>query len=233
MTLATQTDRIIDARGMPCPGPLMALIGAIRESEVGDAITVLSTSTSSWRALRTQARISVLEPWSVERTVIASPTSLSRIAPIRAIRGPGQGMPRASMIRSVCVASVIVPTSSDECHRAVGRGDERGHTLHVVDQGVEVVLRDAEHLHRERAGVNAHLADLLRLAEELAPVLGPLALHELVPPLAGLGGHPVVLEHPVGAERVEGPVLEEHVHLAAHGRRSHGQHTSRVQLVVG
>jgi tRNA 2-thiouridine synthesizing protein A len=47
MTLATQTDRFIDARGMPCPGPLMALIGAIREGEVGDAITVLSTDQGS------------------------------------------------------------------------------------------------------------------------------------------------------------------------------------------
>jgi tRNA 2-thiouridine synthesizing protein A len=47
MTLATQTDRIIDARGMPCPGPLMALIGAIREGEVGDAITILSTDQGS------------------------------------------------------------------------------------------------------------------------------------------------------------------------------------------
>ncbi|HET7869592.1 MAG TPA: sulfurtransferase TusA family protein [Actinomycetota bacterium] len=47
MTLATLTDRTIDARGMPCPGPLMALIGAIREGEVGDAITVLSTDQGS------------------------------------------------------------------------------------------------------------------------------------------------------------------------------------------
>lgn len=47
MTLATHVDRIIDARGMPCPGPLMALIGAIREGEVGDAITVLSTDQGS------------------------------------------------------------------------------------------------------------------------------------------------------------------------------------------
>jgi tRNA 2-thiouridine synthesizing protein A len=36
-------DRSIDARGLPCPGPLMSLIGAVRESEVGAVIEVLSS----------------------------------------------------------------------------------------------------------------------------------------------------------------------------------------------
>lgn len=39
--------RSIDARGMPCPGPLMSLIGAIRESQVGDVIEVLSSDEGS------------------------------------------------------------------------------------------------------------------------------------------------------------------------------------------
>lgn len=39
--------RSIDARGMPCPGPLMSLIGAIREGAVGDVIEVLSTDEGS------------------------------------------------------------------------------------------------------------------------------------------------------------------------------------------
>lgn len=43
----TQVDRTIDARGMPCPGPLMSLIGAIREGEVGEVIEVLSTDEGS------------------------------------------------------------------------------------------------------------------------------------------------------------------------------------------
>ena len=43
----TQIDRVIDARGMPCPGPLMSLIGAIRESEVGAVIDVWSTDPGS------------------------------------------------------------------------------------------------------------------------------------------------------------------------------------------
>ncbi len=43
----TQTDRTIDARGMPCPGPLMSLIGAIREEDVGTVIEVLSSDEGS------------------------------------------------------------------------------------------------------------------------------------------------------------------------------------------
>ncbi len=39
--------RSIDARGMPCPGPLMSLIGAIREGAVGDVIEVLSSDQGS------------------------------------------------------------------------------------------------------------------------------------------------------------------------------------------
>jgi TusA-related sulfurtransferase len=39
--------RTIDARGMPCPGPLMSLIGAIREGAVGDVIEVLSSDEGS------------------------------------------------------------------------------------------------------------------------------------------------------------------------------------------
>jgi tRNA 2-thiouridine synthesizing protein A len=39
--------RSIDARGMPCPGPLMNLIGAIREGGIGDVIEVLSSDEGS------------------------------------------------------------------------------------------------------------------------------------------------------------------------------------------
>jgi TusA-related sulfurtransferase len=37
----------IDARGMACPGPLMALIGAIRQGQVGDVIEVWSADQGS------------------------------------------------------------------------------------------------------------------------------------------------------------------------------------------
>jgi tRNA 2-thiouridine synthesizing protein A len=39
--------RSIDARGMPCPGPLLSLIGAIREGAIGDVIEVLSSDEGS------------------------------------------------------------------------------------------------------------------------------------------------------------------------------------------
>lgn len=47
MSSATDVTRSIDARGMPCPGPLMSLIGAIREGQVGDVIEVLSADEGS------------------------------------------------------------------------------------------------------------------------------------------------------------------------------------------
>jgi TusA-related sulfurtransferase len=47
MATATDITRSIDARGMPCPGPLMSLIGAIREGTVGDVIEVLSSDEGS------------------------------------------------------------------------------------------------------------------------------------------------------------------------------------------
>jgi TusA-related sulfurtransferase len=39
--------RIVDARGSFCPGPLMELIRAIRESEVGAVLAVRSTDSGS------------------------------------------------------------------------------------------------------------------------------------------------------------------------------------------
>jgi TusA-related sulfurtransferase len=39
--------RTIDARGSFCPGPLMELIRAIKESEIGDTIAVWSTDRGS------------------------------------------------------------------------------------------------------------------------------------------------------------------------------------------
>lgn len=61
----TEVTRSIDARGMPCPGPLMSLIGAIRESAVGDVIEVLSSDPGSatdipaWVTKASQEMVSV------------------------------------------------------------------------------------------------------------------------------------------------------------------------------
>lgn len=39
--------RTVDARGSFCPGPLMELIRAVRETQVGDVIAVLSSDKGS------------------------------------------------------------------------------------------------------------------------------------------------------------------------------------------
>jgi tRNA 2-thiouridine synthesizing protein A len=44
---ATSITRTVDARGSFCPGPLMELIRAIRESQVGDVIAVYSSDKGS------------------------------------------------------------------------------------------------------------------------------------------------------------------------------------------
>jgi tRNA 2-thiouridine synthesizing protein A len=44
---STTTTRVGDARGSFCPGPLMELIRAIRESEPGQVIAVYSTDSGS------------------------------------------------------------------------------------------------------------------------------------------------------------------------------------------
>ena len=43
----TQATEVIDARGMACPGPLLSLIGAIRQGTVGDVIEVWSSDQGS------------------------------------------------------------------------------------------------------------------------------------------------------------------------------------------
>jgi TusA-related sulfurtransferase len=44
---AISSTRIVDARGSFCPGPLMELIRAIREGQVGDVIAVYSSDKGS------------------------------------------------------------------------------------------------------------------------------------------------------------------------------------------
>lgn len=42
-----QVEKSIDARGMACPGPLMNLIGAIRQGQAGQVFEVLSSDEGS------------------------------------------------------------------------------------------------------------------------------------------------------------------------------------------
>ncbi|MHB9146264.1 MAG: sulfurtransferase TusA family protein [Symbiobacteriia bacterium] len=44
-----RVDRLVDARGSFCPGPLMELIRAFKAAQVGEVIGVLSTESGSAR----------------------------------------------------------------------------------------------------------------------------------------------------------------------------------------
>jgi TusA-related sulfurtransferase len=72
----TDITRSIDARGMPCPGPLMSLIGAIREGHVDDVIEVLSSDEGSrsdipaWVAKAGHDLVEVVEDEGFARFVI-------------------------------------------------------------------------------------------------------------------------------------------------------------------
>lgn len=74
--MATEVTRSIDARGMPCPGPLMTLIGAVREGEVGDVIEVLSTEEGSktdipaWIAKAKHEMVEVIEEGDHTRFIV-------------------------------------------------------------------------------------------------------------------------------------------------------------------
>src|SRR5581483_4902860 len=108
--------------------------------------------------------MSVFDPSSLESTSNVSPTTPCRMAPIRFMSGPGHAMPRASIVLSIC--TVLISNSSHEKDLAVaGRGHECGDALDAVHDRVEVGPRQVEHVHRQRAGLDVDVADLLRLLE--------------------------------------------------------------------
>jgi tRNA 2-thiouridine synthesizing protein A len=43
----TQAEKTVDARGAACPGPLMDLVGAIREVDSGTVVALLSDNDQS------------------------------------------------------------------------------------------------------------------------------------------------------------------------------------------
>ncbi len=73
---ATEVKKSIDARGMPCPGPLMTMIGAVREGQVGDVIEVLSTEEGSktdipaWIAKAKHELVEVIDEGDYTRFVV-------------------------------------------------------------------------------------------------------------------------------------------------------------------
>ena len=69
-------DKSIDARGMACPGPLMNLIGAIRQGHVGQVFEVLSSDEGSrtdipaWVAKAKQELVEVREDQGFVRFIV-------------------------------------------------------------------------------------------------------------------------------------------------------------------
>jgi len=72
----TVITRSIDARGMPCPGPLMSLIGEVRNGTVGDVIEVLSSDDGSatdipaWVAKAGHELVEIVEEQGFRRFVV-------------------------------------------------------------------------------------------------------------------------------------------------------------------
>jgi tRNA 2-thiouridine synthesizing protein A len=71
-----QVDQSIDARGMACPGPLMSLIGAIRQGTVGNVYEVLSSDAGSatdipaWVAKAKHEMVSVIPEDGYRRFIV-------------------------------------------------------------------------------------------------------------------------------------------------------------------
>ncbi len=77
MTLTAPTiTKSIDARGMACPGPLLGLIGAIRQGQVGDVYEIISSDAGSktdipaWIAKAKHELIGVVEDTGFTRFVV-------------------------------------------------------------------------------------------------------------------------------------------------------------------
>jgi TusA-related sulfurtransferase len=77
MTLSElEVTKSIDARGMACPGPLLALIGAIRQGQVGDRFEVLSSDAGSktdipaWIAKAKHQLVEVVEDSGFVRFIV-------------------------------------------------------------------------------------------------------------------------------------------------------------------
>src|SRR5688572_23776122 len=110
--------------------------------------------------------MSVRDPWSLDSTSMTSPTLARRMAPISVMRGPGQAIPLASMVFAAAIVGMT--DLLNESDRVTRVREERGDALHVVDERIEVVLDRSEELKGQRADVDPHVTEILRLAEGVA-----------------------------------------------------------------
>src|SRR6266542_1922917 len=94
------------------------------------------------------------------------------MAPMSVSSGPGHAIPRASIDRVTRTSvSVMCCLLYERDGAARGVTHERRDAFDLVHERIEVVLRDPEHLHRLGARGHLHRAEILRLAQDLAPVL--------------------------------------------------------------
>jgi hypothetical protein len=124
----------------------------------------------------------------------------------------------------------------DECDRTGRRvGHEGSDAFDVVDERIEVLVSDVEKLHREGAGVDLHVADVLGLPEELAPVAraGQARAHQDRAARSSFGRGAVPRIDLPATEGVKGPVLQEHVDRPAHRRGAGGEDRGGAQAVIG
>jgi tRNA 2-thiouridine synthesizing protein A len=77
MTLAAPAiTKSIDARGMACPGPLLGLIGLIRQGQIGDVYEVISSDAGSrtdipaWVAKAKHELVEVIEDDGFARFIV-------------------------------------------------------------------------------------------------------------------------------------------------------------------
>src|SRR3990172_11101932 len=140
---------------------------------------------SRWPAFSIHLGMSILEPLADERTARTSPTWDSRIPRMSSIRGPGQKLPRASMVRvmvgAVSSIRVSLPGSpgtqrpvvgvwwSDEQRRGavVEELDDGGGTDRLAEPVDHVLALEAEHVHRHLAGHELDAERLGRLEQLL------------------------------------------------------------------
>src|SRR3990170_5367531 len=102
---------------------------------------------------------------------------------MRAMRGPGHTLPRASTTRvtfASSAATILASASDEQGHLRVLRevhelADAR-RPVHNVD---EVALRLPEEVHRHRARVDRHVPELLRRLQRLDWARYVLLLHDL------------------------------------------------------
>jgi hypothetical protein len=125
----------------------------------------------------------------------------------------------------------------DEDDLAVlGRNMEGGDALDPIDQRVELLRFQPQQVHRQRAGLDVDLADVLCLAEGLGLALRPgrrQGGHCGGALITRLRRQAVRLVDAIGAEGIERPVLEEDVDRSPESGGAGGQHGGRLQPVIG